>query len=492
MKIGLSCSKKVKGFGMKLVVRIIGLLLCSIFLFNQAPLHSMQGLKSGLGSLQGSMNTLKGNLQKISGSLGELQKKLEELEPDENREVLITLVKGSFDGQYFKNDENENAAIVNAANTGMRGGGGIDGYIHDGFPLLWEEENISNVGCPTGEAKLMMWHKNKNTQQNIRIINAVGPSVEDEKELRNVYQNTLKCADARKLVAGDNLKKMSDGELNAKFEDAITHALIKKAESTPIKTIVFPCISTALFHYNIYKATPVAINAVLDYLKASPHSPIEEVRFMTYAQDGTGLKYVHKENKSLIDEDTYTKLKDVEKNKYEKQFDYDVYVAELPKPEYGLADVALPVPDYLTKSSSTNEPKPPLCCKYSLAEAMITERLKKGKIPVSVLHKSKNTRWYVYNWYHHTDSKVNYSNPVDWDDFGLKSTTAFTIKNYKKITIPSGSELFICNVDCKKQPVGSDEGTFDKKWHLLSSVSAKDTIVKAAAESARPKKWGVL
>jgi len=59
---------------MKLVSKIVRfLLLCSIFLFKQAPLHSMAGLKTGLSGLQLSMQKLKGELQKFSGKLQILQ-----------------------------------------------------------------------------------------------------------------------------------------------------------------------------------------------------------------------------------------------------------------------------------------------------------------------------------------------------------------------------------------------------------------------------------
>jgi len=111
--------------------------------------------------------------------------------------VKIELIKGDI-------TKIEVDAIVNAANSGLRGGGGVDGAIHRaGGPSIMEECNRireSEGGCPTGDAVIT-------TAGNLPakyVIHTVGPiwsgSNQGEAELlENAYLNSLKLANKHLL-----------------------------------------------------------------------------------------------------------------------------------------------------------------------------------------------------------------------------------------------------------------------------------------------------
>lgn len=138
-------------------------------------------------------------------------------------------------------------AIVNAANEGLRGGGGVDGAIHRaGGPAIMAE--CRKIGrCPTGNAVLT-------TGGNLPakyVIHTVGPvwvggHKHEAELLRNAYDNSLKLA--------------------------AEHSL---------KSIAFPSISTGVYGFPIEKACPIALKAALDHL-AEPTS-IKEVQFVLFS-----------------------------------------------------------------------------------------------------------------------------------------------------------------------------------------------------------------
>lgn len=305
-------------------------------------------LQGNLETLRLSMKGLKDKLGIFSGKLGELKGKLGKKKRDGAKKlVLITLVQGNITGKFFKEGRANNAAIVNAANEVMLGGGGIDGIIHDkAGPTLVEEEKLVSqvtieVRCPTGEARLMMGHN----LYPLRIINTVGPrgsNPEKAELLSRAYQKSLACADALNLAAGDVLQGMSPEDLKHKFGDVITKEKILEAKEVPITTIVFPCISTAIFGYDINEAVPVAVKAVFDYLDDHPESKIEEVRFITFRE---GLRQSPDQK--------------VDYN------DYGVYRDELKKEKYKLREVAIPAdPHYLRASSLSWTTKPAVCYQF--------------------------------------------------------------------------------------------------------------------------------
>lgn len=140
-------------------------------------------------------------------------------------------------------------SIVNAANTSLLGGGGVDGAIHDaaGPELLKECEAIG--GCPTGEARITKGY-NLNAKH---IIHTVGPvwrgGEKGEAELlRSAYNNSLRLAKENK-----------------------------------IKTIAFPNISTGVYRFPKRMAARIAIGEVTEFIKKNKHP--EEVYFVCYDED---------------------------------------------------------------------------------------------------------------------------------------------------------------------------------------------------------------
>jgi len=145
-------------------------------------------------------------------------------------------------------------AIVNAANSTLLGGGGVDGAIHSkGGPAILEECRRIRAtewpdGLPTGNAVIT-------TGGNISakfVIHTVGPiwrgGVHDEaKLLRRAYWNSLKLAVAKGL-----------------------------------KSIAFPSISTGAYGYPTQEASRIAVTAVKDYLEKE--NKIEKVTLVLFSQ----------------------------------------------------------------------------------------------------------------------------------------------------------------------------------------------------------------
>ena len=134
-------------------------------------------------------------------------------------------------------------AIVNAANSSLLGGGGVDGAIHQAAGPRLVEECKSLGGCKPGEVKIT---KGYNLLAKY-VIHTVGPvwrnGKANEKELlRNCYVNSLKLA-----------------------------------EENSIKTVAFPAISTGVYGYPLDQATKLALSAAKEYLE---NSKLEKVIFV--------------------------------------------------------------------------------------------------------------------------------------------------------------------------------------------------------------------
>jgi len=140
-------------------------------------------------------------------------------------------------------------AIVNAANTSLLGGGGVDGAIHRAAGSELLEECKSLNGCQTGEAKIT---KGYNLPAKY-VIHTVGPvwygGIQNEEDLLKLcYRNSLHLA------------------VNNK-----------------INSIAFPNISTGVFRFPKEKAAEIAINEVKDFLKEN--QSIQEVFFVCFDQE---------------------------------------------------------------------------------------------------------------------------------------------------------------------------------------------------------------
>ncbi|HZW40602.1 MAG TPA: O-acetyl-ADP-ribose deacetylase [Ignavibacteriaceae bacterium] len=136
-------------------------------------------------------------------------------------------------------------AIVNAANSTLLGGGGVDGAIHRAAGSQLLDECRALNGCKTGEAKITKGYKLPAKY----VIHTVGPiyhfNKNQEQLLRNCYQNSLE------LAVKNN-----------------------------IKTIAFPSISTGIYGYPVEEASVIAFSTVKDFLKNN--DSIQEVTFVCF------------------------------------------------------------------------------------------------------------------------------------------------------------------------------------------------------------------
>jgi O-acetyl-ADP-ribose deacetylase len=155
--------------------------------------------------------------------------------------VRITLSQGDI-------TEERVDAVVNAANSTLMGGGGVDGAIHDkGGPEIRAEcERIRAErypdGLPTGQAVATSGGKLPARW----VIHTVGP----------VY---AKSEDRSQLLAGCHTESL------------------KVADELGARTVAFPAISTGVYGYPLDQAAPVAIRAVRE-----AETKVEEVRFVLF------------------------------------------------------------------------------------------------------------------------------------------------------------------------------------------------------------------
>lgn len=141
-------------------------------------------------------------------------------------------------------------AVVNAANSRLAGGGGVDGAIHrSGGPSIMEETNrLYPDGCPTGSAVI----SGAGRLPAKHVIHAVGPvwsgGTSGEPELlADVHRRSL--------------------------ELAVEHGC---------RSVAFPAIGTGIYGYPLDLAADVALRTVRDFLRANGRPAL--VRFVLYGR----------------------------------------------------------------------------------------------------------------------------------------------------------------------------------------------------------------
>ena len=156
--------------------------------------------------------------------------------------TTLELVQGDITRQQVD-------AIVNAANSALRGGGGVDGAIHRaGGPRIMEECRRIG-GCATGDAVIT-------TGGNLparHVIHAVGPvyrggKAGEEKLLASAYRRSLEVA-------------VENG----------------------LRSVAFPSISTGAYGYPVAEAARVALRAVRRFLEEHPGA-LDLVRFVLFTR----------------------------------------------------------------------------------------------------------------------------------------------------------------------------------------------------------------
>jgi O-acetyl-ADP-ribose deacetylase (regulator of RNase III) len=137
-------------------------------------------------------------------------------------------------------------AIVNAANTSLLGGGGVDGAIHRAAGPGLLEECRTLGGCPTGEARITGGYDLSARH----VIHTVGPvfsgKPRDKALLTGCYQNSLR------LAADSNLT-----------------------------SVAFPAISCGVYRYPIEEACKIAVDTTCLFLKTGPS--VTRVIFMLFS-----------------------------------------------------------------------------------------------------------------------------------------------------------------------------------------------------------------
>jgi O-acetyl-ADP-ribose deacetylase (regulator of RNase III) len=142
------------------------------------------------------------------------------------------------------------AVIVNAANTRLKGGGGVDGAIHRAAgPSVLEE--CRKIGrCPTGEAVMT----NAGQLKAFKIIHTVGPvwsggTRRESELLRKAYENSLSLA-----------------------------------RKHGYRSIAFPAISTGVYGYPKREAAGIALGAGLKFSR-----DFDEIRFLCFSKEDLAL-----------------------------------------------------------------------------------------------------------------------------------------------------------------------------------------------------------
>lgn len=139
----------------------------------------------------------------------------------------------------------ETDAIVNAANSRLSGGGGVDGAIHAAAGPYLKAECATLGGCREGDAKMTGGYLLPAKY----VIHTVGPQGEKPDKLESCYSTSLQLLISEKL-----------------------------------RTVAFPCISTGVYGYPQEEAAHVALKTVRTFLETN-HDKIDRIIFCLYLKN---------------------------------------------------------------------------------------------------------------------------------------------------------------------------------------------------------------
>jgi O-acetyl-ADP-ribose deacetylase (regulator of RNase III) len=145
-------------------------------------------------------------------------------------------------------------AVVNAANSRLAGGGGVDGAIHrrGGPSIMAETDRKYPSGCPTGSAVITSAGNLKAKH----VIHAVGP-----------FWNGGRAGEAELLRSA-------------------YHKSLELAAENDCQSIAFPSLSTGAYRYPIDQASRIALKTTIEFLKT--HDQPQLVRFVLFDEGAYG------------------------------------------------------------------------------------------------------------------------------------------------------------------------------------------------------------
>ncbi|KAI5633449.1 macro domain-containing protein [Phthorimaea operculella] len=160
------------------------------------------------------------------------------LETEKNKDLAekVSIYKGDI-------TKLEIDAIVNAANSMLRAGGGVDGAIHRAAGPLLQQECNSLGGCPTGDAKVTGGYDLPAKY----VVHTVGPQDGSPQKLQSCYEKCLGYCQEYKF-----------------------------------KSIAFPCISTGIYGFPNRLAAHIALRTAREFLQKEENKQVERIIFCTF------------------------------------------------------------------------------------------------------------------------------------------------------------------------------------------------------------------